>query len=263
VAVAGNYAYVSAGHAGLGVVDISTPADPRWTNRCDTASEATGVTVSGNYAYVAACDAGLQVFDISSPANPQLVGGCDTDGYAEGVAVSGNYAYVADGDAGLCVIDIANPTRAQGRGRCLTGGYAEAVALLGNYAYVANGDAGLSVIDVADPAKPQRVGGNSCFPASAVVVEAGMVYTVSEKTGLVICEPPSKPLRFLPPMRLDASGFRTLFEGDPGQVVRLQRSQDLKAWEDWMPVTATGTPQEVIDSDAVSRPRQFYRAVSP
>jgi len=123
----------------------------------------------------------------------------------------------------------------------------------------------LQVIDLANPAKPQRVGGNSCFSASAVVVDAGVVYSVSRKTGLVILrtyEPLSR-LRFLPPMRLDAAGFHTFFEGDAGRDVLLQRSQDLRNWQDWTTVTTTGSPQEVVDSSAVSRSGQSYRAVIP
>ena len=75
VAVSGNYAYVADGTAGLQVIDVSNPANPKRTGAYDTGGYALGVAVSGNFAYVADGDAGLQVIDISNPANPQRVGG--------------------------------------------------------------------------------------------------------------------------------------------------------------------------------------------
>ena len=52
VAVSGNYAYVAVGDAGLLVIDVSDPANPRGVGGFDTPGFAQGVAVSGNYAYV-------------------------------------------------------------------------------------------------------------------------------------------------------------------------------------------------------------------
>jgi hypothetical protein len=41
-------------------------------------------------------------------------------------------------------------------------------------------------------------------------------------------------------------------------MVRLQRSEDLLRWEDWIGVPATGQSQEVMDPAAAAPPRQFY-----
>jgi hypothetical protein len=80
VAVSGHYAYVADGGAGLQVIDVSDPANPRRVGGYDTPGYAGGVAVSGHYAYVADGDAGLQVIDVSDPANPRRVGGYDTPG---------------------------------------------------------------------------------------------------------------------------------------------------------------------------------------
>jgi hypothetical protein len=53
------------------------------------------------------------------------------------------------------------------------------------------------------------------------------------------------------------------FQGEAGQTVRLQRSQHLKVWEDWVIVPATGDSQEIVDPGGVFRDRQFYRVVVP
>jgi hypothetical protein len=53
VYVSGNYAYVADGGAGLRVIDVSNPANPREVGFFDTPGFAEDVYVSGNYAYVA------------------------------------------------------------------------------------------------------------------------------------------------------------------------------------------------------------------
>jgi hypothetical protein len=52
-----------------------------------------------------------------------------------------------------------------------------------------------------------------------------------------------------------------IFRGEVGRTIRLQRSPDLKTWEDWVILTATGDSQAVADPSADSHPCQFYRLV--
>ena len=61
VAVAGSYAYVADGIAGLRVVDVSNPAAPFEVGSYDTPFEAVGVAVAGYYAYLADGVWGLEV----------------------------------------------------------------------------------------------------------------------------------------------------------------------------------------------------------
>jgi hypothetical protein len=72
--LAGTYAYIADGFAGLHVIDISDPIHPVRVGGYDTSGYAGGVAVSGNYAYVADGTNGLQVIDIRDPANPVLAG---------------------------------------------------------------------------------------------------------------------------------------------------------------------------------------------
>ena len=53
VAVAGNYAYVADGSAGLRIIDVSLPSAPAEVGFYDTPGAAYDVAVAGNYAYVA------------------------------------------------------------------------------------------------------------------------------------------------------------------------------------------------------------------
>ena len=268
VALSGNYACVADFGAGLQVIDVSSPANPQRVGGYDTSGDARGVAVSGNYAYVAAGSAGLQVIDVSNPANPRRVGGYPTASYAQDVAVSGSYAYVADRDAGLQVIDVSNPANPQ-----RVGGYydsradAVGVAVSGNYAYVGNVASrfslGLQVIDVSDPRQPRLVGGNSAFDAFNVTVAGNKVFVTAGVEGLMILDLFRAPLRLEPVSPQQPGAFRFLLHGEAGLSVRVQRSSNLRDWEDWQPVSLGAAPAEVTDLDASSIPHRFYRAVSP
>jgi hypothetical protein len=206
----------------------------------------------------------LHVIDVSNPANPQRVGGYDTSGGAWGVAVSGNYAYVADYDAGLQVIDVSNPASPQRVGGYDTSGLAYGVAVSGNYAYVADGTSGgLEVIDVSNPASPQRVGGNSLFAASNLIVAGNKVFVAATSDGFVILDlfRPSLRLELVSPQQ--PGSFRFLVRGDAGLSVRIQRSANLRDWENWQTLTLGATSSGLSDLDAGANPDRFYRAVTP
>jgi hypothetical protein len=195
--------------------------------------------------------------------DPVRVGGYDTSGSALGMAVSGNYAYVADGGAGLQVIDVSNPANPQRVGGYDTSGEARGVAVSGNYAYVTDLYAGLQVIDVSSPANPRRVGGNSGFGASDVVVAGTNVFVAAYFGGFVILDlfRPSLRLELVSPQQ--PGGFRLLVRGDAGLSVRVQRSANLRDWEDWQALTLGATPSELSDLDAGATWHRFYRAVTP
>ena len=160
VAVAGNYAYVADGAAGLQVIDISDPTNPVSKGRYAPTGGALDVAVSGNYAYVAGGGYALDVIDVRDPANPKRAGGFPgttvIGGFAVRVALSGGFAYVAYWEAGLLIIDVQDPTSP--RLVSTSEAYAQDVSLSGNYAYVADGRVGLRVIDVSDPVHSRQVG---------------------------------------------------------------------------------------------------------
>jgi hypothetical protein len=263
VAVSGRYAYLVGSWregmnwlCGLQVIDVSDPSHPQRLGSlqgapCDFAA----LAVSGSFAYVACW--GLEVIDISNPASPQRVGAV-TDLCATDMSVSGHYAYVADPWYGLHIIDISNPAAPQPVG-AVTNLWATAVSVSGNYAYVADGGSSLHVLDISDPANPHRVGGNSRPTGRALAVAGNMLYAAGDD-GLVILN------TYQPPPRIESTefggdGFRLIFRGEVGRTIRLQRSPDLKTWEDWVILTATGDSQAVADPSADSHPCQFYRLV--
>jgi hypothetical protein len=84
-------------------------------------------------------------------------------------------------------------------------------------------------------------------------VAVNQILTLKEQTVLRLeLAPPQQP-----------GGYRFLLHGEAGLTVRVQRSTNLRDWEDWRPVTLGAVPAELIDPDAGAIRRRFYRAVYP
>lgn len=180
VAVAGDYAYVAAGQAGLVVVDVSDLQAPRIVGTANTPGNANDVRVSGSFAYVADGDRGLQIVDVSNPAAPRIAGSVDTRGTATDLAVRGSLVYVADGPLGVQVIDAANPEAPALRGSFPTV-WARGIDVENNLAVVADGAGGVHVLDVSQPFAPRPLGSthtrpNASSQAADVVVSRGFAY---------------------------------------------------------------------------------------
>lgn len=103
VVVAGPYAYVACGSAGLAIVQLGG-AYPV-VSTFDTHGYATGVTVDGGTAYVSNGSGGIAIVDVSNPASPQPISFLPTASSANKVIVAGGHVFVADGSAGLLVLN--------------------------------------------------------------------------------------------------------------------------------------------------------------
>jgi len=163
VYVSENYAYVTGGHSGLYVVDISDPENPSLAGSYKGLG-AKEVQVSGKYAYIASMYSGLQIVDISDPENPSLAGSYadELNTGAEDVYVLGDYAYVTSISSGFQIIDVKDP-----KNPSLVGGTpepAKSVYISGNYAYVSEvynyleGGTALNIINISNPAAPSSAG---------------------------------------------------------------------------------------------------------
>jgi hypothetical protein len=175
--VAGGYAYVAAGWAGLRVIDVRTPSAPVEVGFAETSASAQSVAVSGGYAYVASGrphlpgEGGLAVIDVTTPSAPVEIGFVETPVSAYNVAVSRGYAYVAGWEAGLSVIDVSTPSAPVIVGSFGTPGVAVDVAASGGEVFVLDVDAGLYVFrDCAGGMFPD--GHESIIPAAAVAAGA-------------------------------------------------------------------------------------------
>ncbi len=189
VVVAGGYAYLATGGAGLSIVDVSSPQNPYEVGHCYIAGGADGVAVAGDYAYVTAGNYGLRVVSIADPDNPYEVGCCSTMTLAWDVAVAGDYAYVADYTSGLRVINVSDPESPYQVGYCNTPGLAWDVAVAGSCALVADNTSGLRVIDVSNPQSPSELGYyDTPGHAYGVAVAGSYAYVADGDSGLRVID---------------------------------------------------------------------------
>jgi hypothetical protein len=179
VDVAGNFAYVAAGSAGLRVVNVSDRRFPQIIGALDTPGNANDVKVVGNRVYVADGVAGLQIIDVTNPAVPTFLGSLDTAGEASDLVVVGNRVYLADGPAGLQIIDVSDPHNPFLLGTFDTPGTASGVDVSGNLAVIADGSGGIRIVDVSNPASPIGRGSLAMPDARDVTVEGNTAYVAA------------------------------------------------------------------------------------
>jgi hypothetical protein len=161
------FALVAAGDAGLCVVDVSRPADPRLVATLALPDPAGGVAAQAGYAFVAT-NFGLHVVDVRRPLDPRIVGAVAADSYYSDVAVQGNFAYPISGTR-MDVVDISNPADPRRLGS-VSALYLQSIAVQGRYAYLAGEYWGTTVVRIDDPAHPVIVGATDNFAGRALGV---------------------------------------------------------------------------------------------
>ncbi|WP_088510816.1 Ig-like domain-containing protein [Thaumasiovibrio subtropicus] len=187
VDVAGNYAFVAAGAAGLQVVDVTDRANPTIVGSYDTQGTAIDIKVVGNNAYIADGEQGLVIIDIADPTMPVLVGGLDTAGIAQDLVVDLLYAYLALGNGGIEIIDISDPALPISRGVLANIGQVRGIALsTGTVVIVA--DQALKVVDASDVTAPTLQGSVNIGPVKDVVVRDNYAYVAAYSTGYKVVD---------------------------------------------------------------------------
>jgi len=154
--VSANWAYAATYNGGLGVVEITDPANPVKLPSVSLAAWVRWVARQDNYLYLAA-DNALTVMSLTTPAAPDSVASLTVSGTAYCITVAGTWAYVG-GPAGLDIVDISQPTAPQVLSNLDLGdGAIYHIAAQGDSLFAANGNGGLHIIDVANPTQPQSV----------------------------------------------------------------------------------------------------------
>jgi len=109
----GGLALTAADQAGMRIITVREPSQPREISFAATAGPARALALDANqHVYVACAWAALRIFDVSNPGQPVEIASCPVANSAEDVLWFDGYALVADGSAGLSVIDVHNPAAA-------------------------------------------------------------------------------------------------------------------------------------------------------
>jgi len=197
-AAAGDIVCLSAGSAGLVVVDVGDPDRPIVTGRVGTPGNAGGITVVDSVVYVADDAVGLMLFNISDPADPRPMGVDNSPGRALDVAVSNSFAYVADEIDGLRVVNVVDPDTPWRVDTIDVSGAGLGVDVAGEYVYVA-GAGGLHVVDVSSPVAGFVAGSSETLGSAtgvAVRHDGGAAFVVEGIAGVEVFDvsDPSSPV---------------------------------------------------------------------
>lgn len=164
VRVSGNRAYLAERSAGIRIISLEDPTQPREIGWVDTPNSPNDVAVAGNLIYVAASGSGFQIFDVSDPAKPVHVGQVDppktfqgTLGDATAIQFVGRNAYVSYFPyGGVQILDISDPAHPKEIG-CLPGLFnMTAFEVVGDRAFFIGGYPKFSIVvyDMSQPANP-------------------------------------------------------------------------------------------------------------
>jgi len=161
--------------AGISVVDLTEPLDPRVVGQVLLDSPAIAIGFADRLLYSAQGSL-LRVFDLTDPSLPVEVGSMPLPGPPSDLAIAGPLLHLVDQE-GLRVVDVSTPAAPETVG-FLAGDYA-AVAATGSYAYPFTPSFGqgwggyLDVVDVTLPIDPQRVRTFSTSSADVLSVDEG------------------------------------------------------------------------------------------
>lgn len=190
VEVRGDLAYLADSDAGLRIVNVSNPAEPRELAHLEMYGSANELELNGNYCYLADDWSGLRIIDISDPNSPILTSTFKTEGSAQNVSISGHYAYIAEWNTenrgGLRIVDINDPENPVGTG-FLGVGNSFNLDVGGNYAYLGEGER-FHVINVQSPSSPSLVGTCAVAAPTGIEVSGEYAYISNLSNGLIVID---------------------------------------------------------------------------
>ncbi len=157
LSVSGNFAYVGDAGAGLKIVDVSNPADPKLVTVYKYGGNVGSVFSAGDILYLGHYGEGLTTVSNPKPgAMPTLLGKYKTLGSVEEVTASENMLVVSEGSGGLEILDATNPAKIQFIQAIKTSGFAWASVVKGDYIYTADGAAGVLIFKKGQPASSSK-----------------------------------------------------------------------------------------------------------
>lgn len=153
IAVAGRWVLIGC-DAGLVVVDVDQPLEPRVVSTVAGIEKPTGIAVQFRYAFVTDAK-GMHTIDITDPSKARLVATLPVAD-ARNVYVARTYAYVAGGKEGVVIVDVEKPEKpfidqvfAQDMHDVSDVKVASTNA--STFAYVADGEGGLKILQLTSP----------------------------------------------------------------------------------------------------------------
>jgi len=180
VALGGHFAPEGTRHAGMAIVDVSQPRQPRVLSVWRSPEKLKGgaaVATDGKFAYLAVMSTGVMTFDVSKPSDIQYLATFQPNVHfprknpgrvqhpnSRGLALQDDLLFVANDAGGLRVLDVKDPAKPQQIGQYINQAMAgkqqayNNLVVAGKRAYVAIDYAGLEILDISNVREIQQIG---------------------------------------------------------------------------------------------------------
>ncbi len=224
----GKMAVLGLGIKGLGLVDATYPANPRWIGIIESIPGIVkSVFLDDSLVYVSCGRKGITVISISEPYAPRIVAQAAFQENVNDVFVSGKTMYVVDLGKGLSIYDItdvSSPMRLSSLN--ITG--AERVYVKENHAFVI-GENGLTIVDVSDERNP-KILANVKFKGKVrgILVVPPYAYIASDEFAVVDVENPARPRKV---GSLDFGSYATALTENNGKLIVADGAKGLKVFD--------------------------------
>ena len=258
----GKFALLSAGDAGLHVIDLRDVTAPKVVATYQPGDRTFGAAVAGTTAFVAGGISGMHILDLAHPENPALLGTYNAGEPVIDVAMQGSLAVVSGRDTGLHIVDVSDPREPRRISGVALAGGAGPSTLVERHIYVQNNwtslslPAAFSVVDLRDPWNPALVGRTTVAKEPRDFALGSGWLWVADLVQLTAF--PIGPVLQLGP------GANLQFTGALGQRYEIQQHLGGQTWGSWSrvdEVTGSSRPQSIPLSPAPGTDSRLFRAL--
>ncbi len=267
LAAGGDHLYLVQEHTGLQILSLQDPTHPAPVALLPIAGEEFDLALVGDLALVmATLEDGpdyLHLINIADPTRPRLLASHPIHAASRGLSVDGHTAYVYGFRGGYEVIDFSDPAHPRTLPWWSSWSFPAGVVLGSDRIGYRPSEHGVEVWDVQDSNHPRRLGGNTSFSAAGIAVDDRHLYVITRDREFLVLDR-FQPTRLAVDVGSAPNEVTLQVTGLAGLRVRVQRSGDLRTWEDVGALTLSDGSTPIMDGSADGPSgRRFYRTTSP
>lgn len=147
-------AYICQGQAGLLIVSISNPNQPRFLSELTYGLRGYGYKIArkDSIIYLAAGTFGVNIVNAKDPFNPLIIPENRAISPAKNFHIMGDFLFTAVSEEGVNISKIDDPVHPNIRQTFFIPGFGQAVCTSAdsNYLFIASGEVGISIFDISD-----------------------------------------------------------------------------------------------------------------